>query len=341
MSGYNVAIVGATGTVGETLLEVLAERNFPVNTIFPLASSRSVGKTVMFAGKSETIQDVAEFDFSQVQVAFFSAGGDVSQEYAPKAAAAGCIVIDNTSAFRYEENVPLVITEVNPDAIDRVHESGIIANPNCSTMQMLVALNPIYRNVGIRRINVATYQSVSGAGRSAISELASQSATLLNGQPVESSKFPAQIAFNAIPHIDTFQDNGYTREEMKMVWETKKILDDEDVLVNATAVRIPTFFGHGEAIHLETEDDFVLEDVYAWLDAAPGVECMASEQDYPTAMGQAVDQDAVWVGRIRRDITHPRGLNLWCVADNIRKGAATNAVQIAELLIEKQLITAV
>lgn len=341
MSGYNIAIVGATGAVGEALLEVLAERNFPVNTIFPLASSRSAGKSVNFADQSVTIKDLAEFDFSQVQVAFFSAGGDVSKEYAPKASAAGCIVIDNTSAFRYDDDVPLVISEVNPDAVDRVHESGIIANPNCSTIQMLVALAPIYRQVGIRRINVATYQSVSGAGRSAISELASQSATLLNGQPVEPEKFPVQIAFNAIPQIDSFQDNGYTREEMKMMWETKKILEDEDVLVNATAVRIPTFYGHGEAIHLETEDEFVLEDIYAWLDAAPGVSCMAAEEEYPTAIGQAVDQDEVWVGRIRRDITHPLGLNLWCVADNIRKGAATNAIQIAELLIEKQLITEV
>jgi aspartate-semialdehyde dehydrogenase len=339
MSGYNVAVVGATGAVGETLFEVLEERNFPIKQIFPLASSRSAGKTVTVSGKKLEVMDTAEFDFSQVQVAFFSAGGDTSKTYVPKAVAAGCLVIDNTSAFRRDDEVPLVVPEVNPDAVDRVHESGIIANPNCSTIQMLVAINPIYKQVGIKRINVATYQSVSGGGRSAIKELASQTAALLNGKPAEPKVFPTQIAFNPIPQIDNFQDNGYTREEMKMVWETQKILDDPEILVNPTAVRVPTFFGHSEAIHLETEDEFLLEDVHAWLQAAQGVECMADESDYPTAMGQAVGQDDVWVGRIRRDISHPNGLNLWCVADNIRKGAATNAVQIAELLIEKQLLT--
>lgn len=339
MGGYNVAVVGATGTVGETLFEVLEERKFPIKETFPLASSRSAGEKITVLGKEVEVLDTDEFDFSRVQVAFFSAGAEASKKYAPKAVAAGCIVIDNTSAFRNDDEVPLVVAEVNPDALDRVHESGIIANPNCSTIQMLVAINPIYRQVGIRRINVATYQSVSGAGRHAIAELASQTAELLNGKPAEPKVFPAQIAFNPIPQIDTFQDNGYTREEMKMVWETQKILDDPDILVNPTAVRVPTFFGHSEAIHLETCDEYVLEDVRAWLDAAPGVECMSDEGDYPTCMGQGVGQDDVWVGRVRRDITHPNGLDLWCVADNIRKGAATNAIQIAELLIEKQLLT--
>lgn len=339
MSGYNVAVVGATGAVGDTLFEVLAERNFPINKIYPLASSRSAGQTITVLGQELEVLDTDEFDFSQVQVAFFSAGGTVSEKYVPKAVDAGCIVIDNTSAFRYDDDVPLVVPEVNADALDRVHDSGIIANPNCSTIQMLVAINPIYQAVGIKRINVATYQSVSGAGRSAINELVTQTADLLSGKPAEPTIFPAQIAFNPIPQIDTFQDNGYTREEMKMVWETQKILSDLDILVNPTAVRVPTFFGHSEAIHLETRDEFVLEDVYAWLQAAPGVECMKNDTDYPTAMGQGVGQDDVWVGRVRRDITHPNGLDLWCVADNIRKGAATNAVQIAEHLIEKQLLT--
>ena len=338
MGSINVAIVGATGAVGEVLLDVLAERLLPIDSLHLLSSARSAGETRLFGGKPHTVKDCAEFDFKTVDLCFFSAGGEVSKKYAPIAVAAGCIVIDNTSAFRYDDEVPLVVPEVNPEALDSVHRSGIIANPNCSTIQMMVALNPIYQEVGIKRINVATYQSVSGAGRSAVSELATQTGSLLNGQPAEPKVFPAQIAFNVIPQIDVFEDNGYTREEMKMVWETQKIFDDPHVLVNATAVRVPVFYGHSEAIHLETEDPFTLDEVREWLGVAPGVELMADESDYPTAMGQGVNQDDVWVGRLRRDITHSNGLNLWCVADNIRKGAATNAVQIAELLLEKQLL---
>jgi aspartate-semialdehyde dehydrogenase len=319
------------------LFEILEERHFPINHLYALASSRSAGESLSVCGKTLEVMDTEKFDFSQVQIAFFSAGAETSKTYVPKAVAAGCLVIDNTSAFRYDDNVPLVVPEVNPDALDRVHESGIVANPNCSTIQMLVAVNPIYQAVGIRRINVATYQSVSGAGRSAIHELATQTGALLNGKPAKPKVFSAQIAFNTIPKIDVFEDNGYTKEEMKMMWETQKILNDPDILVNPTAVRVPTFFGHSEAIHLETRDEFSLDEVYDWLQAASGVQCIQGN-DYPTAMEQAVGQDDVWVGRIRRDITHPQGLNLWCVADNIRKGAATNAIQIAELLIEKQLL---
>lgn len=338
MTGVQIAVVGATGAVGDVLLEILSESNLPIKKLVPLSSDRSAGQDVHFRGESITVLNASSFDFTGIDIAFFSAGASVSLELAPKAVAAGCLVIDNTSAFRYNSDTPLVIPEINPDALDTVHQSGIVANPNCSTIQMLVAVNPIYRQVGLQRINVATYQSVSGAGQRAISELATQTAALLNGQPVEPEVLSQQIAFNAIPHIDEFQDNGYTKEEMKMVWETQKILNDPDVLVNPTAVRIPVFYGHSEAIHLETQDPFALEDIYHWLANAPGIGLMDSENEYPTVIEQAANQDLVWVGRIRRDISHATGLNLWCVADNIRKGAATNAVQIAEQLLQKQLV---
>ena len=253
MKTYNVAIVGATGAVGEVLLELLESRNFPVNNLYLLASERSAGTTLSFKGKRLTVQNLAEFDFSQAEIGLFSAGGSISAEYAPKAAAAGCVVIDNTSHFRRDEDIPLVVPEVNSHALERFADRNIIANPNCSTIQMLVALKPIYDAVGIARINVATYQAVSGTGKSAIEELAAQTARLLNGQPAESKVYPKQIAFNALPHIDTFQENGYTREEMKMVWETQKIFEDETISVNPTCVRIPVFHGHSEAVHIETK----------------------------------------------------------------------------------------
>lgn len=332
--GYNIAVVGATGAVGEMLLVLLAERKFPVAKMFLVASERSAGETRLFAGKQHTVSAVDEFDFSQVDYAFFSAGAAVSAEYAPVAAAAGAVVIDNTSHFRREADIPLVIPEVNPHALVGYRQRNIIANPNCSTIQMLVALKPIYDAVGIMRINVATYQAVSGAGQSAIEELASQSVQLMGGEQVSAEVFSEQIAFNVIPQIDVIQENGYTREEMKMVWETQKILEDDNVLVNPTAVRVPVFYGHSEAIHIETREVITVDQVKNLLSHAPGV-VLAEEGLHPTPMSHAIGHDDVFVGRIRADISHPEGLNLWVVADNVRKGAATNAIQIAELLIQQ------
>lgn len=335
----NIAIVGATGAVGETFLTVLEERNFPVKTLYPLASSRSVGKTVEYKNQQLDVLDLAEFDFSQADIALFSAGGAVSKEYALQAAAAGCIVIDNSSCFRYDEDIPLVVPEVNPHRIAEYTNRGIIANPNCSTIQMVVALKPLYDAAGIARINVATYQSVSGTGKKAISELVAQVGDLLNGRPARVEVYPQQIAFNAIPHIDQFEENGYTREEMKMVWETRKIMEDEHILVNPTAVRVPVIYGHSEAIHVELKRPMAAAEARAILAKAPGVRVVdnLNKPSYPTALKDAVGRDEVFVGRIREDLSHPNGLNLWVVADNIRKGAATNAIQIAELLQKEYL----
>ncbi len=336
---YDIAVVGATGAVGEVMLQILAERKFPTGKIYALASSRSVGNSVEFGNRQLPVDDLAEFDFSTVQIALFSAGGAVSAEFAPKAAAAGCVVIDNTSHFRRDEDIPLIVPEVNPEAIANYTARGIIANPNCSTIQMLVALKPIYDAVGIERINVATYQAVSGAGRSAIEELVRQTATLLNGRPLELEGDAKQIAFNAVPHIDTFEDNRYTREEMKMVWETRKILGDDDIRVNPTAVRIPVFYGHSEAVHIETRDKISAAAVCELMRAAPGVELVdgTNTGEYPTAVTESSGHDPVFVGRVREDISHPRGINLWVVSDNIRKGAALNSVQIAEILAKNYL----
>ena len=336
---FDVAVVGATGAVGEAMIEILEQRNFPVGTLYPLASARSAGKSIRFRGKNITVTDLAEFDFSQAQIGLFSAGGSISEEYAPKAAAAGCVVIDNTSHFRRDEDIPLVVPEVNPHAISGYTNRGIIANPNCSTIQMLVALKPIYDAVGIERINVATYQAVSGTGKEAIEELAKQTAQLLNGKSAEAEVYPKQIAFNALPHIDTFQENGYTREEMKMVWETQKIFEDDSIAVNPTCVRIPVFYGHSEAVHIETREKISLEQVRALLAEAPGVQLLDDRCDggYPTPVTEAAGQDPVYVGRLREDISHPRGIDMWVVADNVRKGAALNSVQIAELLIAEHL----
>ena len=336
---YKVAMVGATGAVGETLLAILAERKFPVAELVALASARSAGGEVDFGHRQIRVQDLAGFDFSGVDIAFFSAGSKISREHAPRAAAAGAVVIDNTSEFRYCDDIPLVVSEVNPDAIAGYTTHGIIANPNCSTMQMLVALAPIHRAVGIERINVATYQSVSGAGRSGMEELGRQTAALLNFQPIEPVRFSKQIAFNVIPHIDDFQENGYTKEEMKMVWETRKILGDDRIQVNPTAVRVPVFYGHAEAVHIETRKKITAEQARSLLERADGVTVIDRREagGYPTPVGDAAGNDAVYVGRIREDISHPRGLNLWVVADNIRKGAALNAVQVAELLVKTYL----
>ena len=336
---YDVAVVGATGAVGETMLSILAERKFPVGKVYALASSRSKGKRVEFGDKLLIVEDLAEFDFSKVQIGLFSAGASLSAEYAPKAAAAGCVVIDNTSQYRYDDDIPLVVPEVNPHAIADYKTRGIIANPNCSTIQMLVALKPIYDAVGIKRINVATYQAVSGTGKDAIEELATQTANLLNVKPIECKVYPKQIAFNVLPQIDVFMENGYTKEEMKMVWETKKIMGDDSIEVNPTAVRVPVFYGHSEAVHIETRDKITVEQACEVLSAAPGVQLLDERQDggYPTAVTEGAGTDPTYVGRIREDISHPRGLNLWVVADNVRKGAALNSVQIAEILIKNHL----
>ncbi len=279
--------------------------------------------------------ELASFDFSRADIGLFSAGSEISAELAPRAGAAGCIVIDNTAQFRYEADIPLVVPEVNPHAIGRYKARNIIANPNCSTIQMVVALKPIHDAVGIERINVATYQSVSGAGKEAVEELASQTAALMNGKGVEARVIAKQIAFNCVPHIDEFQDNGYTREEMKMLWETQKILEDDSIRVNATTVRVPVFFGHAEAVHIETRRKISAAEARELLSRAPGVEVMDERKPggYPTAATEAANRDTVYVGRIREDISHERGLDLWIVADNVRKGAATNSVQIAEILV--------
>jgi aspartate-semialdehyde dehydrogenase len=322
------------------MISVLGERDFPVSELFPLASNRSLGKTVTLKGKSYPVLDVATFDFSKADIGLFSAGAGVSAKYAPIAAAAGCVVIDNTSQFRYEDDIPLVVPEVNPHAIARYKTRGIIANPNCSTIQMLVALKPLHDAAGITRINVATYQSVSGAGKEAVDELAHQTAELLNGRPVKPNVLAKQIAFNCLPQIDTFQDNGYTKEEMKMFWETRKIMEDDSILVNATAVRVPVFYGHSEAVHIETRRKLTAAEARALLEKAPGVTVLDERVPggWPTAATEAANHDTVYVGRIREDISHERGLDLWVVSDNVRKGAATNSVQIAEILVRDHFV---
>ncbi|MDP3558729.1 MAG: aspartate-semialdehyde dehydrogenase [Legionellaceae bacterium] len=336
---FSVAVVGATGAVGEMMLKVLEERDFPVSALYPIASQESVGKTLRFKKQSFEVLDIETFDFREIDIALFSAGSEVSQKYAPIAAAAGCVVIDNTSCFRNEADIPLVIPEVNPECIAQYTKRGIIANPNCSTIQMLVALNPLRQAVGIKRINVATYQSVSGSGNKAIAELIDQVGTLLNGRSPKVKVYPQQIAFNVLPHIDDFMDNAYTREEMKMVWETQKIFSDETILVNPTTVRVPVFYGHSEALHVELKSPLSREKAIALLKKAPGVKVVDDVKNakYPTAVTHAAGSDLVYVGRIREDISHPCGLNMWVVSDNTRKGAATNAVQIAEILCKEYL----
>ena len=334
---YDVAVVGATGAVGEAMLGILAERKFPVNNVYPLASARSAGKKVPFGDTYLTVQDLDSFDFSRAQIGLFSAGASISDKYAPIAGAAGCVVIDNTSRFRYDDDIPLVVPEVNPQAIADYKRHNIIANPNCSTIQMLVALKPLHDEAGIERINVCTYQAVSGTGKEAIAELAGQTAELLNGREAIAKVYPKQIAFNVLPQIDVFMDNGYTREEMKMVWETRKIMGDDSIQVNPTAVRVPVFYGHSEAVHIETREKLDAAKATALLQAMPGIEVLDEREDggYPTAVSEGATHDPVYVGRIREDISHPRGLDLWVVADNVRKGAALNSIQIAEILVEK------
>ncbi len=336
---YNVAVVGATGAVGEVMLSILKERKFPIDNIYALASSRSTNKTVQYGGRTLKVQDLDKFDFNQVDIALFSAGGSVSAKYAPIAGKTGCIVIDNTSHFRRENDVPLVVPEVNPEALKGYKPRNIIANPNCSTIQMLVALAPIHKAVGIKRINVATYQAVSGAGATGINELAKQTTSLLSFQEIKSDVFSKEIAFNVIPQIDTFQENGYTREEMKMVWETKKILD-QNIKVNPTCVRVPVFYGHSEALHIETDSEITVNEVLTLLKKADGVQVLdnTNKMEFPRPKQTCTGKDPVFVGRVRKDISCDKGINLWVVSDNIRKGAALNSIQIAEEMIKMQLI---
>ena len=339
MKKYNVAVVGATGAVGEAIFDILQEREFPINNVYALASERSEGKKVMLGSKAITVTDLANFDFKLADIALFSAGGAISAEFAPKAGESGCVVIDNTSHFRYDDDIPLIVPEVNSCKIGEYKSRNIIANPNCSTIQMLVALKPIYDAVGIERITVSTYQAVSGSGTTAVNELAKQTAELLNGRDAEYDVYPKQIAFNVLPHIDIFMDNGYTKEEMKMCWETQKIFGDENINVSATCVRVPVFFGHSEAIQIETTDYIDEKQARSLLEKAEGVTVIDERRDggYPTPVHESAGSDPVFVGRIRKDISLKNGLNLWVVSDNVRKGAALNSIQIAEELIKTHL----
>lgn len=335
---YNVAVVGATGAVGEQMREVLEERLFPVGELRLLASERSAGQFLEFKDQQIRVEILKEDSFKGIDLALFSAGGSVSDRFAPLAVAAGGVVIDNTARFRMEPDIPLVVPEVNPQDIALYNRRGIVANPNCSTIQMVVALKPIHDAARIKRVVVSTYQSVSGAGRRAMEELSQQTVALFNGKEIKKEKFPHQIAFNCIPHIDLFLENGYTKEELKMINETCKIMGDPSIRVTATTVRVPVFCGHSESVNVETEKKLTAKDVKAILREAPGVLlCDEPEKNiYPLAI-DAVGKDATLVGRIREDNSIPNGINLWIVADNLRKGAALNAVQIAEILIRDYL----
>ena len=336
---HDVAVVGATGLVGETMIRTLEERSFPVGKLYPLASRRSAGRTVAFRGEPIPVGVLDDFDFGQVRIALFSAGGSVSAEFAPRAAEAGAVAIDNTSHFRRDDDIPLVVPEVNAHRVADYTNRGIIANPNCSTIQLVVALKPIHDAVGIERINVATYQAISGAGRAALEAMSEDAHRMVAGGDAAQRGKEKHVAFNAVPHIADFLDNGYTLEEMKMVWETRKILEDPAILVNPTAVRVPVHYGHSEAVHIETRKRITAAESRELLGNAPGVSVIDGHEvgSYPTAATDAAHRDAVYVGRIREDLSHPRGLDLWIVADNIRKGAALNSVQIAEILAKRFL----
>lgn len=338
MKLYNVAVVGATGAVGNEMVKVLEERKFPVKNLTLLASSRSVGKTMTFHGSDVEVQELKEDSFKDIDIGLFSPGGSVSLKFAPIAAASGCVVIDNTSAFRMEPDVPLVVPEVNEHAIAGHTKRGIISNPNCSTIQMVVALKPLHDAAKIKRIVVSTYQAVSGTGQKAIKELEQQVLAIYGMKSIEKKVYPHQIAFNCLPHIDSFLESGYTKEEMKMVNETKKILEDDSIAVTATTVRIPVFFGHSESVNVEFERELTPDAARKLLKKAPGVKLVdnPAKNQYPLAIN-AAGKDDTFVGRIRADDTVRFGLNMWIVADNIRKGAALNAVQIAEALVKKYL----
>jgi len=338
MREYTVAVVGATGAVGREMIKTLEQRNFPVKKLIPLASSRSAGKSVRFRGEAVEVEELKPESFEGVDIALFSAGGERSKQFAPEAVKRGAVVIDNSSAFRMDPEVPLVVPEVNPEDVE--WHKGIIANPNCSTIQMVVVLKPLHDLARVKRVVVSTYQAVSGAGAEAVEELKEQTRAVLEGRPVPPPrKIPKQIAFNCVPHIDVFFEDGYTKEEMKMVNETKKIMHDDSIKVSPTCVRVPVFVGHSEAVNVEFEKPVSVEEARRVLEGAPGVKVVDDFKSllYPTPIDVA-GKDEVLVGRIRKDDTIENGLNLWIVGDNLRKGAALNAVQIAELLIEKGLI---
>jgi aspartate-semialdehyde dehydrogenase len=333
MEKFNVAVIGATGLVGEAIVSILEERNFPIETIIPLASARSAGRTMKFREDTISVMDLQSFDFNNTDLCFFSAGSDVSNEFAPIAIEQGAVVIDNTACFRYEDDIPLVVPEVNPEAVKFFSNRNIIANPNCSTIQLVVALAPIHKIAKIKRINVATYQSISGAGRKALDLLNEQTRMALSEYD---SKQEQSFAFNVIPQIDAFQKNDFTKEEMKLVWETQKIFNDFDLLVNATAVRVPVRVGHSEAVNIQTEIAMSPDQIKEVLSQSQGIEIIddVNEKLYPTPLIHGDNTNLVYVGRIRKDHTLKNGINLWVVADNIRKGAALNSVQIAEVLIK-------
>lgn len=334
----NIAVAGATGAVGNQMIRCLEEMDFPMNSVAFLASSRSVGRQLRFKGDLIDVKELKEDSFEGFDIALFSAGGGTSEKFAPFAAKDGCVVVDNSSAWRMDPQVPLVVPEVNPHAIAQHTAKGIIANPNCSTIQMVVALYPIHKKYGIKRIVVSTYQAVSGTGKKAIDELFDQTRAMINFLDYEKRVYPHRIAFNCLPHIDIFLDNGYTKEEMKMVNETRKIMEDDSIAVTATTVRVPVFFGHSESVNIETHEPVSVEDVRALLENAPGVQVMddPGKNLYPLAT-DAAGQDLTLVGRIRQDESIPNGINMWIVADNIRKGAATNTVQIAQILAKEYL----
>jgi aspartate-semialdehyde dehydrogenase len=330
---YPIAIVGATGLIGTTLLSLFAEKLFPFAELYLLASQKSAGKSITFLGNSYRIHDLATFDFSQTSLAFFCVGSDLAAEYVPKATEAGNVVIDKSYYFRNHDDVPLIVPEVNLGSLGDYQKMNIIASPNCSTIPITVALKPIYDAVGITRVNISTYQSVSGTGKDAVQELTDQTQQLLARKPVQTNVYSQQIAFNVLPHIDDFQENGYTREEMKMVWEIQKIFNDKSISINPTAVRVPVYYGHAASLHIETNDKITTEQALTLLSQAPGVSLITGKYPYPTPVKDAAGRDDVYVGRVREDISHTKGLNLWVVADNLRKGAALNAIQIAEHLI--------
>jgi aspartate-semialdehyde dehydrogenase len=334
---FDVAVVGATGLVGEVMIDILEEREFPVGRLHALASERSAGRELKFRGETVVVEALSGFDFQRADLGLFSAGGSISAEYAPKAADAGCIVIDNTSQFRYEDDVPLIVPEINAHRIGDYASRGIIANPNCSTIQLVVALKPIYDAVGIERINIATYQAISGAGRLALETMAEHARQILNGMAPITSGPAKPVAFNVVPHIDAFMDTGFTKEEMKIIWETRKIFEDPSIMVNPTVARVPVYFGHSEAVHIETRTKITVPEVQKLLNSAAGVVLMDGHETgaYPTAATDAAGRDAVFVGRVREDPSHPRGIDLWVVSDNLRKGAALNSIQIAEILVNQ------
>jgi len=338
MKKYHVAVVGATGAVGNEMISILEERDFPVGKLTLLASERSLGKELTYRGKAYTVQVLKEDSFTGIEVGLFSAGGSISQKFAPIAAQAGCVVIDNTSAFRMDPDVPLVVPEVNPKDIGDYMKKGIISNPNCSTIQMVVALKPIHDAAKIKRVVVSTYQAVSGTGKKAMDELMNQTRDIMNFKEPRIEVYPHRIAFNCLPHIDVFLENGYTREEMKMVNETRKIMGDASIAVTATTVRVPVFRGHSESVNIETEKKITADEARRLLMKAPGVKLVddPGKKEYPMPI-DAAGKDLTLVGRIREDESISNGINLWVVSDNLRKGAALNAVQIAEILIRDYL----